>query len=174
MPAANRNTIIKIGPHIEFKEMSLNMEESFTSNISGLDEKVLSTNQLLSIDAEFQFTSNNLNQWYIIPGYKKTVSFTDFADTTFEPQQSENEARSLWKQERTKRVSEIKVTTAAGNEFDGDEISQSRMARAISVMSSTDTTTWILANNNPATVTRAELKEALKLAGEEQTFIWIQ
>ena len=94
-------------------------------------------------------------------------------DEALHTQQAESKARELWKQERTKRVSEIKVTTAAG-EFDGDETSQTRMSRAISVMSDTDTTTWILADNTPATVTKAELKEALKLAGEEQTFIWIQ
>ena len=95
-------------------------------------------------------------------------------DIIAETQRLDSEARELWKEERTKRVTEIKVTTAAGNEFDGDEISQTRMSRAISVMSSTDTTTWILANNNPISATKAELKEALKLAGEEQTFIWIQ
>ena len=82
------------------------------------------------------------------------------------------ELYKAWKKERQLKVDTIKVTTTAGNEFDGDETSQTRLARAISVMSDTDTTTWVLANNSTIEATKAELIEALKLAGEEQTRLW--
>ena len=58
--------------------------------------------------------------------------------------------------------------------FDADEESQNRMARAILALQINEvpTTEWILSNNATVTVTVAELGEALRLAGQEQTKIW--
>lgn len=81
--------------------------------------------------------------------------------------------RTEAKRERTEAVKRITVTTAAGNEFDGDEKSQDRMARAIIGMTESDLITWVLSNNTPIQVTRVELQEALRLAGEAQTAIWV-
>lgn len=77
------------------------------------------------------------------------------------------------KQARAKQVAAIKVTTSAGNTFDGDEVSQGRMARAITAMVDADTTAWVLADSTVIEVSREELREALRLAGEAQTEIWI-
>ena len=89
--------------------------------------------------------------------------------------QAESDAQALadWKASRAEAVANIKVTTLSGNEFDGDEVSQGRMSRAISVMADTDTTIWVLANNVPTEVSKAELIEALKLSGEAQTALWV-
>lgn len=83
--------------------------------------------------------------------------------------------RSLAKSARTTSVSEIKVTTAAGHTFDGDEVSQGRMARAIIALQATGTpsVTWVLANNSAINVTASELVEALALAGAAQAAIWV-
>lgn len=72
-------------------------------------------------------------------------------------------------------VSQIKVTTSLGNTFDGDEISQDRMTRAISISLSTGkvTTRWKLANNTIIEVGLEELREALALTGEEMSKIWL-
>ena len=70
-------------------------------------------------------------------------------------------------------VSQIKVTTTSGKSFNGDETSQTRMARAVASSIAGETTSWILADNTVATVTHEELKEALRLAGQAQTAIWI-
>tara|TARA_B100001559_G_scaffold316742_1_gene320746 strand:+ start:331 stop:654 length:324 start_codon:yes stop_codon:yes gene_type:complete len=85
-------------------------------------------------------------------------------------------ARQQWKSDRTEAVSAIKVTTAAGNTFDGDEVSQARMARAILGLqaSTSETVTWVLANNDVIQVTATELGEALSLAGAEQAMLWVQ
>lgn len=78
------------------------------------------------------------------------------------------------KVERTATVERITVTTASGKTFDGDEISQGRMARAIIALDPLQTTLWILADNTPdPAVTREELREALRLAGSAQTAVWI-
>ncbi len=85
-------------------------------------------------------------------------------------------ARQAWKESRTLAVSKIIVTTASGKKFDGDETSQTRMSRAIAVLDPGETQPWILAGNLPGElpvdVTKEELKEALRLAGKEQTAIW--
>lgn len=78
------------------------------------------------------------------------------------------------KEQREIAVSNIIVTTATGNEFDGDEVSQTRMARAIIGLQAAGLTTidWTLANNQTVPVTLAELTEALILAGQEQSALW--
>jgi hypothetical protein len=84
-------------------------------------------------------------------------------------------ARTAAKQARAAAVAAIKVTTASGKTFDGDEISQGRMARVIISMhaNSTETTSWVLSDNTAVQVTAAELTEALALAGAAQSAIWV-
>jgi hypothetical protein len=82
------------------------------------------------------------------------------------------------KDQRRALVDAITVTTQAGNTFDGDEISQTRMARAIIGLSAQPQSpipeiTWILADNTNKSVTAAELTEALALAGAEQASVWV-
>ena len=78
------------------------------------------------------------------------------------------------KKERSAAVAAIKVTTASGKVFDGDETSQTRMARAIIALEAmgAPSVKWVLANNVPTDVTVAELTEALSLAGAAQAAIW--
>lgn len=85
-------------------------------------------------------------------------------------------ARAAWKARRAEAVRNIKVTTASGRVFDGDETSQARMARGILGLQAEGegaTVTWVLANNEAVTVTADELAEALKLAGAEQARLWV-
>ena len=82
------------------------------------------------------------------------------------------EARELFKKERAKAVAAI-VVEVDGLLFDGDEVAQTRMARAALVMQDGETTTWVQANNIPAEVTKEQLVEAIRLAGAEQTAVWV-
>jgi len=85
------------------------------------------------------------------------------------------QAREAAKKVRTAAVEAITVTTTAGNTFDGDETSQTRMARAIITLQATATpsTIWVLTNNTVIQATAAELIEALALAGAAQAAIWV-
>jgi hypothetical protein len=65
------------------------------------------------------------------------------------------------------------VVEVDGKLFDGDEKSQDRMTRAISVLKEGESTLWVLADNQPTMVTKDELIEALRLAGAKQTEVWI-
>lgn len=82
------------------------------------------------------------------------------------------EAVAEFKAARPAVIQAIKVTVD-DMVFDGDEQSQTRIARAILAMDDLETTTWVLADNTPATVTRAQLKAALRLSGEAQTAAWV-
>lgn len=85
-------------------------------------------------------------------------------------------AMSDAKTERTEAVASITVEVD-GMVFDGDETAQDRMARAITMFTSSglpaDTTTsWVLADNTVAQVTIGQLTQALLLAGQKQTELW--
>ena len=84
-------------------------------------------------------------------------------------------ARQAAKEARDAAVAAIVVTTAAGNQFDGDEVSQGRMARAIIGLQATGTPSinWVLHDNSVIQATVAELTEALALAGAAQAAIWV-
>lgn len=88
---------------------------------------------------------------------------------------AERAARERAKAERQAKVDAIKVTTAAGNTFDGDETSQTRMTRAILALQATGTpsVSWVLADNTVIQATAAELIEALALAGAAQAAVWV-
>lgn len=82
------------------------------------------------------------------------------------------EMLATFKANRPALVQVIKVTVD-GMEFDGDEISQTRMSRAIVVMDDFEVVTWTLADNTYEIVTKAQLTQALKLAGLAQTALWM-
>ena len=88
-------------------------------------------------------------------------------------QESQEQIYKQAKQVKNLAVSQITVTTTSGKVFDGDEISQNRMGRAVTASNAGDTTQWKLADNTQASVTHEELKEALLLSGEAMTAIWM-
>lgn len=81
------------------------------------------------------------------------------------------------KAERAQAVNEITVEVD-GMVFDADEISQSRVSRAVTVAVAngydleTTTTTWVLADNTIAQPTIKQLSQVLELAGRKQTELW--
>lgn len=83
--------------------------------------------------------------------------------------------REIAKAQRAAAVEAITVTTQAGNTFDGDETSQTRMARAIIALQATGTPSvnWVLSDNTVIDATAAELTEALALSGAAQAAIWV-
>lgn len=89
--------------------------------------------------------------------------------------QEASAARIKAKQARAAAVDAITVTTSKGHTFDGDETSQTRMARAIVAMQAAGvpSVTWVLADNTVIDATVAELAEALALAGAAQAALWV-
>lgn len=75
------------------------------------------------------------------------------------------------KAEREDYVKRI-VVEVDGMMFDGDEVSQDRMARSIIALDLGEKVQWVLADNTIKMVSRAQLREALRKSGEAQTAIW--
>lgn len=88
----------------------------------------------------------------------------------------EQQRREYSKIERSKAVDAIVVTIESGKKFDGDEVSQQRMSRAIQTMqiANQPSISWVLATNDVSEVTVQELAEALMLSALEQSRIWMQ
>lgn len=89
----------------------------------------------------------------------------------------EHEAAARLDQEKTIRAAEVKalvVETSSGKVFDANEDAQNRMSRAISTMSEGEDIAWVLADNTVVSVSREELREALRLASRAQTDIWVR
>lgn len=114
--------------------------------------------------------------------YEMVKEWLKDSNNSIEPEFTEEEleaqataqAIAEYKASRQEAVNNIKVTTTAGNTFDGDETSQTRMVRAASLMDDVEVTNWVLADNTVIEVSKAELMEAAKLAGQEQTRLWIK
>lgn len=81
--------------------------------------------------------------------------------------------RERFKRERQALVDAITVEVE-GMVFQGDEVSQGRMARAAVALNEGETVVWVLANNQAVQVNKAQLTEALRLAGAAQAAIWVQ
>lgn len=96
-------------------------------------------------------------------------------DAIPDPMPEEIEAARLEKAkaERATAVAAIKVEVD-GMTFDGDEKAQSRMTRAIQTAEITgmDSTQWVLADNSIATVTVAQMKQALAKAMTAMGKLW--
>ena len=102
--------------------------------------------------------------------FDKTPTIIDYTNPT--PEMINAKAMLDAKAKRALIVASI-IVEVDGMKFDGDETSQDRMARSVVALNDdTETVQWVLADNTVAQVTRVQLKQALRLAGEAQTAIW--
>lgn len=76
------------------------------------------------------------------------------------------------KAERADAVSRI-IVEVDGMKFDGDEESQQRVARSIIALEDGETMPWVLYDNTIAEVTKEQLKQVLRLAGQKQSELWV-
>lgn len=87
------------------------------------------------------------------------------------PEEIQQGLYNQWKAERQSKVDNIEVELN-GIIYQGDETSQTRIARAVSVMEDTDTTMWVAKDNSINELSKADLKYILREAGIKQTLIW--
>lgn len=121
----------------------------------------------------YAFEADGSQDELIAPGM---VAMTqEEVDAHINPPPTVEQIRAEAKATRSDLVAAIKVTTQAGNTFDGDEVSQGRMARAIIALQATGTpsVTWVLADNSVLQASAAELSQALALAGAAQAAVWV-
>lgn len=124
--------------------------------------------QVCSRDGVGQDSSGNyVEKW-------KLTEITDAGQKARIDQELNRIERDRKKSQRQQQVERIVVAVGA-KQFDGDEDSQNRMARAIVAMQAANVpqTRWILADNTVVQVTVAELQQALVAAGQAQTDLWL-
>ena len=119
-------------------------------------------------------TVDDISETIYKPSYDKILvagKLTDTINTDEEFKITSIAAKSI----KVEAILGLVVTTTSGKIFDGDEKSQDRMARAINIATITGLTEtqWKLADNSRVMVTLDELKEALALAGQEMSRIWL-
>lgn len=102
---------------------------------------------------------------------KSTISQGTFPKRIKTEEELEIERIANAKEKRASIVASI-IVEVDGMKFDGDETSQDRMARSIVALNDGETVQWVLADNTIAQVTKEQLRQALRLAGEAQTSIW--
>jgi hypothetical protein len=91
------------------------------------------------------------------------------------PTQEEIEAQALAiaKRERAKAVDRLTVEVE-GMVFDADEVSQQRVARSIVALQEGETMPWVLYDNTIVQVTKSQLMQVLRLAGQKQCELWVK
>ena len=91
-----------------------------------------------------------------------------YSERELTPEEQEAQNLAIAKRERAAKVAAIKV------EVDGDESAQSRMARAITAAETAglESTVWVLADNTVATVTKAQLQQALSKSMLAMAELW--
>ena len=87
------------------------------------------------------------------------------------PEDEAKEAREKKKKQRGQSLKSLKVTTSAGNEYDADEESQSRIARTLLAIGD-GAVKWTMADNRSVLVDAEDLAEALSLAVAQTSTLW--
>ena len=139
------------------------------------------------IDGKFNIIRGELTQFLSDKGYKEydfdletkeDGNYYDYYLLDGTPDVSKiaeleaTQAREAFKSQRQEAVDNIEVTYE-GTIYQGDEVSQGRMSRAILALpDDTTTTLWIAKDNTPMQLTRVDLSSILRLAGEAQTVLW--
>lgn len=90
-----------------------------------------------------------------------------------DPEPTEEERLSVRKLARSRAVNAI-IVEVDGMKFDGDEVAQGRMARALKVaeLNNMNKTAWVLADNTVVEVDKKQLEEALTKAMLQQATLW--
>lgn len=98
-----------------------------------------------------------------------------YSERELTPEEQEAQDLTIAKRERAAKVAAITVEVD-GMVLDGDEQAQSRMARAITAAETAglESTVWVLADNTVATVTKAQLQQALAKAMIAMSELWTQ
>lgn len=118
-------------------------------------------NQYIICPDDFEFDTSKVQK--VVNGVVVSEDRTD-----------EQYLNQVFKEERQRLVNSIEVEYQ-GNMYQGDELSQDRISRAINGLpNDSSLILWKTKSNSTVNLTRVDLKEILFLAGEKQTLLWIR
>jgi hypothetical protein len=116
------------------------------------------------------------DEYLINPDYYYRTEQDDAPYVVYTRKSDKQIAEALLAKAKAQRISQVEaitVTTASGKEFDGNEDAQNRMSRALTAMEDSDQLPWVLHDNTVAMISKAEMLEALRLAGAAMAAIWV-
>ncbi len=136
-------------------------------NITNISTEVIEDSTPIEIEC--------LSETLFMPGYDKKLVNGKLVDIPNEIEQQKILQDNM-REVKLRQIKNLVIVITSGKVFDGDEKSQERMLRAINIASITGQTEtqWKLADNTIVMVTLDELKEALALAGQEMSRIWLE
>ena len=110
---------------------------------------------------------------YLLPRYDPSnFKYTAVNGDVIETARTDSSyLKQITKRDRQILVDNIEVTYK-GIVYQGDEVSQSRLSRAITGLSDSVSIQWKAKDNSIRELTKADLKEILFLAVQKQTEIW--
>lgn len=118
-------------------------------------------NQYIICPDDFKFDSSKVQT--VVNGVVVSEDRTD-----------EQYLNQVFKEERQRLVNSIEVEYQ-GNIYQGDELSQDRMSRALNGLpNDSSLILWKTKSNSTVNLTRVDLKEILFKAGEKQTLLWLR
>lgn len=118
-------------------------------------------NQYIICPDDFEFDTSKVQK--VVNGVVVSEDRTD-----------EQYLNQVFKEERQRLVNSIEVEYQ-GNIYQGDELSQDRISRAINGLpNDSSLILWKTKSNSTVNLTRVDLKEILFVAGEKQTLLWIR
>lgn len=133
-----------------------------------------------TLPAHFEANRTQVNVG-IVPKTKTTMDGTvegyEYFTVCFEHPQTYTDAalfKIAKKEARSFELSKIVVTTSTGLTVDGDETSQERLSRAYVICADNERIMWKDANNIFVELSKADIKEAVLLAGTKQTELWVK
>lgn len=147
---------MKVAVNIQTKKIIDLLPDIATSNTP-----FLINNGYIMLDIENPISSHIENE----DGTVTTV-FRELIEDDFKSYNKQN-----YKIMRQNIVDNIEVTYK-GIVYQGDEVSQSRLSRAITGLPDDGSIQWKAKDNSINELTKADLKEILFLAGQKQTEIW--
>lgn len=107
-----------------------------------------------------EYSSWNEKKWKWVEDKRKKQEYLNNIKTLKDSQRSIERKNNI-----NNALNKLSVTTKNGNTFNADELSQTRINRAIVALKhSTDTILWRMLDNMSKLVTKSELQEALLLA----------
>jgi len=101
------------------------------------------------------------------------VEFIELQNKINKIKEFENKFKEL-KKNRDLKVGSIVVELSTGEKLNGDELSQTRLSRALNGLIDDEEISWIDSKNETIKLNKDKIIKALRLAGEQQTSIFVE
>jgi hypothetical protein len=124
-----------------------------------------------------KYFKNKQNELFVDPIVENHIGLEELTKEEFDTQLAENNIPTAEQIQANLKVAILKAIATMrvevdGLVFDGNEPSQTRMARAIQTLVGDETIPWKMFDNSIETITQTELGKALRASGIKMSELW--